>query len=95
MSTQPSSQRTSGTDAVQAAALGAFAAVGGGDYTRVDVMVDADGTPFVLEINSLPGMTGTSLFPKAAEAVGISYASVCERMVELALARNAARGREK
>lgn len=78
------------TDAVQAAALAAFGAVGGGDYARVDVMVDANGTPFVLEINTLPGMTETSLFPKAAAAAGIGYAAVCERMVELALSRHAA-----
>jgi D-alanine-D-alanine ligase len=78
------------TAAVQAAGQAAFEAVGGGDYGRVDVIVDAEGTPYVLEVNTLPGMTETSLFPKAAVAAGISYAAMCERMVELALARRGA-----
>ena len=78
------------TERVQAAALGAFAAIGGGDYARVDVMVRASGEPVVLEINTLPGMTETSLLPKAAAAMGLSYPALCERMVDLALRRNAA-----
>jgi D-alanine-D-alanine ligase len=73
--------------AVQAAGRAAFAAVGGGAYGRVDVMVDREGLPQVLEVNTLPGMTETSLFPKAAAAAGWGYAALCERMVELALAR--------
>jgi D-alanine-D-alanine ligase len=77
------------TRRIQDAALGAFRAVGGRDYSRVDVMVRADGEPVVLEVNTLPGMTETSLFPKAAAAAGISYAELCQRMVELALARKA------
>jgi D-alanine-D-alanine ligase len=46
-----------------------------------------DGQPFVLEVNTLPGMTETSLLPKAAAAVGIGYGELCERMVRLALRR--------
>jgi D-alanine-D-alanine ligase len=49
--------------------------------------VDPSGAPSVLEINTLPGMTETSLFPKAAAAAGLGYAALCARMVELALAR--------
>lgn len=75
---------------VQAAALGAFRAIGGRDYGRVDVMVRADGSPVVLEVNTLPGMTETSLLPKAAAAAGLSYGDLCQRMVDLALARQAA-----
>lgn len=75
------------TARVQQAALGAFAAVGGGDYCRVDVMVRSGGEPVVLEINTLPGMTATSLFPKAAAAIGLSYEQLCQRMVDLAMAR--------
>jgi D-alanine-D-alanine ligase len=75
------------TARIQAAALGAFRAVGGRDYSRVDVMVGADGEPVVLEVNTLPGMTETSLFPKAAAAAGLSYPQLCQRMVELAVAR--------
>jgi D-alanine-D-alanine ligase len=78
------------TRRIQDAALGAFQAVGGRDYARVDVMVRADGSPVVLEVNTLPGMTETSLLPKAAAAAGMNYAELCQRMVDLALARKAA-----
>ena len=72
---------------VQAAGLAAFRAVGGRDYARVDVMVRPSGEPVVLEVNTLPGMTGTSLLPKAAAAAGIPYAELCDRMVKLAWQR--------
>jgi D-alanine-D-alanine ligase len=75
------------TERIQTAALGAFCAVGGRDYARVDVMVRAGGEPVVLEVNTLPGMTETSLLPKAAAATGLSYEMLCQRMVELALNR--------
>jgi D-alanine-D-alanine ligase len=75
------------TARIQAAALGAFKAIGGRDYARVDVMVRANGEPVVLEVNTLPGMTETSLLPKAAAAAGLSYEALCERMIELALNR--------
>lgn len=73
--------------AVQRAALGAFAAVGGRDYGRVDVMVDGEGAAWVLEVNTLPGMTETSLLPKAAAAAGLGFPSLCERILEMALRR--------
>ncbi len=75
------------TQRIQDAALGAFKAIGGRDYSRVDVMVRPDGSPVVLEVNTLPGMTETSLLPKAAAAAGMNYAELCQRMVELALRR--------
>jgi D-alanine-D-alanine ligase len=75
------------TARIQEAALGAFKVVGGRDYARVDVMVTQQNAPVVLEVNTLPGMTETSLFPKAAAAAGMSYADVCQKMVELALGR--------
>jgi D-alanine-D-alanine ligase len=80
------------TRGVQEAALGAFKAVGGRDYARVDVMLRAGGEPVVLEVNTLPGMTETSLLPKAAAAAGLNYAQLCQRMVDLALERD---GRER
>jgi D-alanine-D-alanine ligase len=83
------------TERIQAAALGAFKAVGGRDYARVDVMVQASGAPFVLEVNTLPGMTETSLLPKAAAAAGLSYAQLCQRMVDLALRRIPPEGRSR
>lgn len=75
------------TSGIQNAALAAFRAIGGRDYARVDVMVRADGSPVVLEVNTLPGMTETSLLPKAAAAAGMTYEQLCQRMIELALAR--------
>jgi D-alanine-D-alanine ligase len=77
------------TKRIQEAALGAFKAVGGRDYSRVDVMVRPNGEPVVLEVNTLPGMTELSLLPKAAAANGMEYAQLCRRMVELALRRGA------
>jgi D-alanine-D-alanine ligase len=76
------------TARVQAAAFGAFQAIGGRDYSRVDVMVRPNGEPVVLEVNTLPGMTDTSLLPKAAAAAGFSYPQLCQRMIDLALLRS-------
>jgi D-alanine-D-alanine ligase len=73
------------TERIQAAGLGAFRAIGGRDYARVDVMVRANGEPVVLEVNTLPGMTETSLLPKAAAAAGLNYAGLCQRMLDLAM----------
>ncbi len=75
------------TAQIQAAALGAFTAIGGRDYARVDVMVRENGSPVVLEVNTLPGMTVTSLLPKAAGAAGLTYSDLCQRMINLALVR--------
>jgi D-alanine-D-alanine ligase len=76
------------TTRIQQAAMGAFKAIGGRDYSRVDVMVRPTGEPVVLEVNTLPGMTPTSLLPKAAAAVGLSFPQLCQRMVDLALSRS-------
>jgi D-alanine-D-alanine ligase len=76
------------TERIQNAAWAAFQAVGGRDYGRVDVMVRTTGEPIVLEVNTLPGMTKTSLLPKAAAAAGFSYAELCQRMIDLALRRS-------
>jgi len=72
---------------IQQAALGAFRAIGGRDFSRVDVMVTPQGDPVVLEVNTLPGMTETSLLPKAAAAAGVKFPQLCERMIELACRR--------
>jgi len=76
------------TRRVQAAGLAAFDAVGGRDYGRVDIIVRQDGEAVVLEVNTLPGMTETSLLPKAAAAAGLGYAELCQRMIDLALRRS-------
>jgi len=77
------------THRIQQTALGAFRAVGGRDYGRVDVIVRTSGEPVVLEVNTLPGMTETSLLPKAAAAAGIRFPELCQRMVDLAMRRQA------
>jgi D-alanine-D-alanine ligase len=77
------------TARIQSAGLGAFKAIGGRDYSRVDLIVRPNGEPVVLEVNTLPGMTKTSLLPKAAAAAGISYAQLCQQMVDLAFKRKA------
>jgi D-alanine-D-alanine ligase len=76
------------TARIQSAALGAFHAVGGRDFARVDVMVRTNGDPVVLEVNTLPGMTELSILPEAAAAAGLSYAQLCQRMMDLALNRS-------
>jgi len=69
---------------IRAVARRAFEAIGGRDYGRVDLIVRSDGTPVVLEVNTLPGMTPTSALPRAARAAGLSYEDLCEYMVALA-----------
>lgn len=55
------------------------------DLSRVDIIVAEDGVPYVLEVNISPGMTETSLLPMAAEAAGISFQELVEKLVKLAL----------
>lgn len=61
-------------------------------YSRVDFRVTAEGDIFCLEANSLPGMTRTSLLPQAAQAAGIPFSELCERIARLARNNRAARG---
>ena len=70
-------------------ALRAFESLGLRDVARADVIVDANGTPWVLEVNVAPGMTETSLLPMAAQAAGMSIEELCERVLELAVSRDA------
>ena len=60
-------------------------------YSRIDFRLDADGTFWCLEANTLPGMTAASLFPKGAAAAGISFPEVCERISELGIEEHARR----
>ena len=73
------------------AALSVFHALGLSVYSRADFMVTEDGTPWFLEINTLPGMTPTSLLPQEAAAVGIGYGELCERIIEASLRAREAR----
>jgi len=69
---------------LQALCLKAFRALGCRGWGRVDLMLDKRGRPFLLEINTSPGMTDHSLVPMAAKAVGISYEDLCVRILEMA-----------
>jgi D-alanine-D-alanine ligase len=72
---------------VQALALAAHRALGCRDVSRTDIILDAAGTPWVLEVNTLPGLTSHSLLPRAANAAGIGFTQLCERLLCLALRR--------
>jgi D-alanine-D-alanine ligase len=65
----------------EAFALAAYNALGCTGHARPDLRISPTGEPFVLEVNTLPGMTGTSLLPKIAKAIGIDYGTLCERIL--------------
>ncbi len=87
----PAEVATDIAESLQALALKAHKALRMRDYSRVDFIVDADGTPWCLEANALPGMTANSLLPKAAAAAGIDFPALCDRIAQLAAARKRAR----
>jgi D-alanine-D-alanine ligase len=72
---------------VQAAALAACRSLALEVYSRVDILLAPDGRLNVLEINTIPGMTETSLLPKAAAVVGLDFSALCEEIAGLSLAR--------
>ena len=72
---------------MQMLALSAHRLVGLRDCSRTDFIVSRDSRPYILEINSLPGLTPTSLLPDAANAVGISFEALIDRLVGYALER--------
>lgn len=70
-------------------ALNAHDCLGCRDLSRVDIMLSTKGEMFVLEVNTIPGFTETSLVPKAARAMGMEFKTLCVRLVEMALKRRA------
>ena len=70
---------------LQALALRAFQAVGASGWGRIDAMQDQDGKFWLLEVNTVPGMTSHSLVPKAAAAVGYSFEALCVAILEQTL----------
>ncbi|HZR78996.1 MAG TPA: D-alanine--D-alanine ligase, partial [Chthoniobacterales bacterium] len=74
------------TKKIQELALRAFRALGLKVYGRVDVLLSEAGEPSVLEVNTIPGMTETSLLPEAASVAGITYPELCLRIIELSRA---------
>jgi len=75
------------TKKIQELALRAFRALGLEVYGRVDVLLSETNEPFVLEVNTIPGMTEASLLPEGAAAAGINYVDLCLRIIELSRAR--------
>lgn len=73
--------------AVEAAAVAAHRALGCRVYSRVDLRLDGEGRPFVLEVNTAPGMTATSLVPKAARAAGMAFPELLGKIVECSRAQ--------
>ena len=73
------------TDACAQAAVTAYRAIGARHITRADLIVDADGRPWLLELDTCPGLTETSLVPLAAQAAGLAFEDLCERLVRLGL----------
>jgi D-alanine-D-alanine ligase len=66
-------------------AVRTYKAIGCRGLARIDFIMDQSGTPYILEVNTIPGMTATSLFPDAAKAAGIEFQELIERLVKLAL----------
>lgn len=75
------------TRAIQAMALSAHAVLGCEGYSRADFIVPERGAPVLLEVNTLPGMTPTSLLPQEAAAVGLSFDQLIQRLIDLGIAR--------
>ena len=76
---------------VRELALAAHHVLGLTGISRADFILDADDNLTLLEVNTLPGMTSTSLVPKEAQAVGLDFGQMLERLIELGLARHAGR----
>lgn len=73
------------TSLVQDYACSAHRALGCAGVSRSDFIIDADGKPWILETNTIPGMTATSLLPDAARAAGMSFSELCTALIEYAL----------
>ncbi|HYE62282.1 MAG TPA: D-alanine--D-alanine ligase [Phycisphaerales bacterium] len=71
--------------AIQGAAKQMWDALGARHLARVDFLLDKQGTPWLLEVNTMPGFTGHSLMPMAAKHAGLSYADLAAKLVELAV----------
>lgn len=72
---------------IQHLALATHRTLGLRDFSRIDFRLDKSGRPCVLEANTLPGMTRTSLLPQSAAVFGLDFLALCREIVELALAR--------
>jgi len=68
----------------QDVALASYNALGCSGHARPDLRITPSGEPFILEVNTLPGMTATSLLPKIAKSIGMDYATLCEEILSTA-----------
>ncbi len=82
-------------ESLREAAVEVFLVIGGTGFARVDMLLSADGIPYISEINTLPGFTPISLFPRMAALGGFDFAGTCERIVELAIERAASHPRHE
>ena len=80
------------TRRIQDYALAAHGSLGATIYSRIDFLLPADGSALCLEVNTIPGMTATSLLPKAAAAAGLTFPQMCRRIVELSWAEREKEG---
>jgi D-alanine-D-alanine ligase len=71
--------------------VGIHRALGIGQISRVDIIIDADGEPWFLEVNVIPGLTETSLLPQGLAAAGIEVGDLYRRLAEAALRRSEVR----
>jgi D-alanine-D-alanine ligase len=74
-------------------AVAAFAELGCSGWGRVDFMADGSGNSYVLEVNTVPGMTSHSLVPMAAKTAGIDFADLCWRILETSVPAESTTGR--
>ena len=81
----PAPIREGATKLAQSLGMRAHTALGCRSFSRTDMMMDAAGNIFVLEVNTIPGMTERSLLPKAAGAIGVSFSQLCVKLIEDAL----------
>ena len=65
-------------------AVDSYRALGCRGMVRIDFRIDRDGSPFVLELNTLPGMTEHSLVPKAAAKMGVTFPELCDKILSSA-----------
>ena len=70
---------------VEKMSIGTYRALKCEVYARVDMIVTAEGVPYILEVNTLPGMTAASLFPKSAKAVNVSYSGLIDMIIQTSL----------
>jgi D-alanine-D-alanine ligase len=80
----PAQLETAILEEIQSSAITAHRLLGCFGCSRVDMILSRDNTPFVLEINTIPGLTQTSLLPKAAKIIGIEFRELCLKLIKLA-----------